>query len=41
MHERYRQGNYFDVWVPETQQAINWGRKNVEIIILKAEQHEQ
>lgn len=33
MHERYRQGNYFDVWVPETQQAINLGRKNVEIII--------
>jgi 3D (Asp-Asp-Asp) domain-containing protein len=33
MHQRYRSGNYFDVWVADKQTALEWGRQNVDIII--------
>lgn len=33
MNARYRQGNYFDIWSPETKEAIKWGRQTVEVTI--------
>jgi 3D (Asp-Asp-Asp) domain-containing protein len=33
MHQRYRDGNYFDIWTPETAEAREWGRRNVEVTI--------
>jgi len=33
MHERYRKGNFFDVWTSEKRDALEWGRQNVEVII--------
>lgn len=38
MHQRYRTGNYFDVWVPEKATALEWGRRDTIIkIYSKAE----
>lgn len=34
MHARYRNGNYFDLWMPEKAQAIEWGRRNVTVTII-------
>ncbi len=33
MSERYRSGNYFDVWTDSTAEAMQWGRQQKEIII--------
>lgn len=35
MNKRYRDGNYFDIWMPSLEQALEHGRRQVEISILK------
>jgi 3D (Asp-Asp-Asp) domain-containing protein len=35
MAERYRAGNYFDVWTESTPDAIEWGRRQKEIKIFE------
>lgn len=35
MAKRYRDGNYFDIWFADYDTAIKWGRRNVEVFILK------
>jgi 3D (Asp-Asp-Asp) domain-containing protein len=31
MNARYRDGDYFDIWMPEKHLAYEWGRRNLEI----------
>jgi 3D (Asp-Asp-Asp) domain-containing protein len=33
MNKRYRDGNYFDIWMTEKELAYEWGRKKVEVKI--------
>jgi len=33
MAKRYRQGNYFDIWVENKEVAFAWGRKTVDVFI--------
>ena len=35
MGERYRHGDFFDTWKPSYNEAIQWGRRNVEVTIYK------
>ena len=35
MHKRYRDGWYFDIWMPEKAHAIEFGRQQLEIKIIK------
>lgn len=35
MAERFRHGNYFDLWMPSKASALQWGRRTVEVTILK------
>lgn len=37
MAERYRAGNYFDVWTESTPDAIEWGRQKKEIRIYESD----
>lgn len=34
MNARYRDGNYFDILVETKKEAFEWGRRNVEIVVL-------
>lgn len=33
MNKRYRDGNYFDIWMTEKSLAFEWGRKSIEVRI--------
>jgi 3D (Asp-Asp-Asp) domain-containing protein len=35
MAERYRDKNYFDIWMPEKHQALEWGVQTLELSIYK------
>ena len=37
MNARYRNTNHFDIWMENRQDAIEWGRRNVIVIIIKNE----
>lgn len=34
MAKRYRDGNYFDIWVDDTEEAIRFGRQKLDVFIL-------
>jgi len=34
MNARYREGNYFDLWMSDRSSAIQWGRRTVEVEVL-------
>lgn len=34
MHPRYRDGNYFDLWMASRSDAIQWGRRSVTVEVL-------
>lgn len=38
MHKKYASGDYFDVWFLYKRDAFNWGRRNIEIIVLESEE---
>lgn len=33
MNKRYREGNYFDIWMEHKSYALEWGRRSVEVKI--------
>ena len=35
MNKRYREGDYFDIWVESKEVAFNWGRQDVEVEVIK------
>lgn len=35
MAKKYRDGNFFDIWMSDAEAAKNWGRKTMEITILQ------
>ncbi len=35
MNQRFQKGNYFDIWFPDKQLALEFGRQQKEIIIYK------
>jgi 3D (Asp-Asp-Asp) domain-containing protein len=37
MAKRYRDGNYFDLWVPEKKDAYAFGRQQLQVIIFEYE----
>jgi 3D (Asp-Asp-Asp) domain-containing protein len=34
MNARYREGDYFDLWMADRESAIQWGRRTVSVVIL-------
>lgn len=37
MHRRFRDGNYFDIWLSDKKEALSFGRKHVKVIIYHAD----
>lgn len=35
MNQRYRSGNYFDIWMPTLEEALTHGRRQIEVKIVK------
>lgn len=35
MAKKYRQGNYIDIWFLSCDEALKWGRRKVEVNIVK------
>ena len=34
MHQRYRNGNYIDIWFENCADAIKWGRRKLEVNLI-------